>query len=237
MAEHPIIFSTEMVRAILDGRKTQTRRIIKPQPYKSDRNPPNYSDTAVGDLFICPDYFPTEEKGGCVIVECEALGTYHCMGVKAFVDKHCPYGKVGDRLYVKEGYQITANLLPRDMIKVFYIADESINRIRLTEKEWNLWSGRKYPYRKTPGRFMYKSLARIFLEITNISVERVQDISESDIIYEGCPEFTSLTGIDELYAARIWWWNELWDLINAKRGYGWDKNPWCWCITFKRIEK
>ena len=242
MAEHPIIFSTDMVRAILDGRKTQTRRIIKARKLHPDYGKPVWDEAFV-------DGKPPEPY----------LHVPFGEGSNRTVHRHFPKWEVGDTLYVKEGYRIKANLLPRYMIKVFYIADGNINRLRLTEKEWNLWNNRKYPYRNTPGRFMYKSLARIFLEITNIRVERVQDISEKDAIAEGitddeliftclydcanrnCDKIDGKTLCDIYHTEEDCWQTEafgmLWDSLNAKRGYGWDKNPWVWVIEFKRDER
>lgn len=157
--EHPILFSTEMVRAILDGRKTQTRRIIKPQPLKyfpegaaSNNKPPRH----IWWSFIYP--------------------TKH--GSDTHIYRKCPYGKVGDRLWVKEDYKYLIQM------------------------------------------------ARTFLEITNIRVERVQNISGPDVYNEGCPP--------ECASYRMWF-SHLWNTINAKRGYGWDKNPWVWVIEFKSL--
>ena len=236
MAEHPTIFSTDMVRAILGGRKTQTRRIIKPQPYKSDRNPPNYSDIAVGDLFICPDYFPTEEKGGRVIIECESLGTYHCMGINAFVDKHCPYGQVGDRLWVRESILLQTEK-GSPYFDVLYCADKSHLDNKHELDDWFMsysnWYGLGKDKQIIPSTHMKKELCRIFLEITNIRVEQIQDIDAEEAEAEGIrrPKRLCPDRHDEYILERF---QRLWDSLNAKRGYGWDKNPWVWIIEFKR---
>jgi len=109
------------------------------------------------------------------------------------------------------------------------LADKTIfEGKRLTDAEWKKFSKRKRKYARTSGRFMYKSLARIFLEITNIRVERVQDISEDDCKSEAIPKAYGILK-PKVGFARIW------DEINAKRGYGWDKNPWVWVIEFKRL--
>ena len=82
-------------------------------------------------------------------------------------------------------------------------------------------------------------MSRLTLEITDVRVQRLQEISEEDAKAEGCGGWMS-----DLYATAHNLTNnhrtaymELWDLINAKRGYGWDKNPWVWAITFKRISQ
>jgi len=95
---------------------------------------------------------------------------------------------------------------------------------KITKAEWDKWENRKSQFGKTPGRFMYKSLARIWLEITGVRVERVQEITQSDCISEGiCPHLPC-------------YFQKLWDSLNAKRGFGWDKNPWVRVIEFKKIE-
>ena len=73
--------------------------------------------------------------------------------------------------------------------------------------------------------------SRILLEITNIRVKRVQEISEADAKAEGAEPEIVLPGDATSYVAGFYW---LWDRINFKRGYGWEKNPWCWVIEFRR---
>ena len=97
--------------------------------------------------------------------------------------RHWAPFQVGDRAYVKEGYQITGH--KATYVRGNYLADNTEFRTYLSAEEYELFCNRKFPYRKTPGRFMYKSLARIFLPIVEVGVERVQDISESDAEAEG----------------------------------------------------
>jgi len=231
MKEHPILFNSEMARAVLEGRKTQTRRVIK--------NP---------------------ERLDWLMLDSEASGL-------------CPYGQVGDLLWVKENYQILRTWYKKKAVEGVYInddptqVDDSFNAdgkaIRLSDKEWDRYSKRKWPHRKTPALFMYKSLARFWYKITNIRVERVQDITPEDILEEGlcglgwdyaessdgtgdmfmywdeptkempdwCPRSTSSCECIE----DVWRW--FWDSINEKRGYGWSENPYVWVIEFKRIER
>lgn len=77
---------------------------------------------------------------------------------------------------------------------------------------------------------MPKEIARIFLRVTDVRVERVQDITEQDAEREGVKSYDPMFSSKEEFAV-------LWDSLNAKRGYGWDKNPWVWVYTFERIEK
>lgn len=189
--EKPILFSTPMIRAILDGRKSQTRRIVKPQPESVDH---------VNHKII----------------------PYN--GSAEFLMKNtiCPYGKIGDVLWVRE----TFHLVPPNM--VFYKADPE-------NKATGKWK---------PSIFMPKEACRIRLEITNISVERVQDISKDDAIAEGIELYEGesnyknyLHGDGRNYGyvkeAKISYMT-LWESINGKDS--WDINPWVWVIEFKRIQ-
>ena len=187
MAEHPIIFSTEMVRAILDGRKTQTRRIIKPEP--------NYMK----------EFGETDDN------------------VKHNIAKRvCPYGQVGDTLWVREA---------------LYCDEKGhFGRYKADNKPVGgelplVWC---WKTKHLSGRFMPKIQARIFLEITNIRVERVQDISEKDCYAEGITEDEAIKYWHD-GPQPVWAFSDLWDSLNAKRGFGWDKNPFVWCIEFKRF--
>ena len=224
MNQRPIIMSAEGVRAILDGRKTQTRRVIKPQP-------PNH-------VTCCKPY---------------------CTGTKwplawYWQDKRqlwnslkplkCPYGKVGGKLYVRESHKLTKfNRDGERWVRCEYryevdgdkatrefrwadIPKPQRNRLRRI-RTWDKWR---------PPRFMYKFLARIWLEITNIRVERVQDIDNdwNDCLKEGVMgKNEACCDCHGLYIKVLWRFRELWDSLNAKRGYPWEKNPWVWVIEFK----
>jgi len=186
MKERGILFSPEMVRAILAGLKTETRRIVSPAP---------------GD-------HPNDE------------------GYESDILARCPY-QLGDRLFVREGYQIES-VKPR--LRVKYLADNAIKWGRLTLPEWEKLKARKYPYRPTAGRFMYKSLARIWLEITEVGIERIQDITEAAAIAEGMGwRSPGESGQRDTF-------EYVWNKLNSGRGHGWDFNPWVWVIKFKRIE-
>ena len=172
MKEHPIIFSGEMVRAILDGRKTQTRRIVKKHPFI--------------EAGFTIDFINDPDNAGL-----------------------CPHGQSGDRLWVRETY---TNYDP-----VIYRADSG------NEKQ-TAWNSPLY----MPRRF-----SRITLEITDVRVERLQDISNNDALAEGVPDIrTKENNLDMRDCFRA-----PWDFLNAKSGYSWDINPWVWVISFKRIEQ
>lgn len=183
MKEHPILFSGPMVRAILDGRKTQTRRVVNPQP------------KVVHDFY--PDGTLETERlfrnGGRI---------------------RCPYGVLGDRLWVRETCYLTAggdDGEPMCVPPVSYAADGPVSRER-------------YPFVRA-SIHMPRWASRITLEVVDLAVQPLQTISKQDAIAEGVSEWEQ----DPKGAFRA-----LWDSINAKRA-PWGSNPWVWAVTFRRI--
>lgn len=217
--ERPILFSGPMVRAILDGKKTQTRRVVKDQP-NFDWSP------TVGF------YSPTvTDKNGNEKPGAEVYGASD----ESFGRK-CPYGKPGDRLWVKTGYTTR------------YDAERNETHWK-TEGGWITTHGQAMsktgkPKRDGghPGRFMPKWLSQEFrlpaLEITDIRVQRLQEISEEDARAEGFQpgDGSPVNGFDteSPYPARAAFAG-LWEELNADRGYGCDVNPWIWAISFRRV--
>lgn len=236
MKERPIIFSPHSVQGILAGRKSQTRRVWKKQPIKIMTPTPQFKDTEPGDLFICPDLFPTDNGPvGWVICECTAIGNYHHMGSQAFVEKHSPYGLAGDRLWVKEPWAyfggdeyLYQKHKPSLAFKATWFEDRC---------EWPQFA-QSIGY--IPGdkwrnaMFMPRWASRITLEIVAVRVERVQQISVEDCIAEGM--HTNLRE-SEACGELVDQYHKVWDEINAKNGDGWEKNPWVWVIEFKRVEE
>lgn len=208
-SERPILFNGEMVRAILDGRKTQTRRVLKPQP----------SGSALS------------------LID----GDWHWNGVDRKGESRqmhgCPHGKPGDRLWVKESFR-----LRRDQ-----------DNKKPSEDWWK--SGAWYEAdgpdaqpsgcaggagRLRPSIFMPRWASRITLEVKAVRVERLNEVMAPDAMAEGMcyPDCDGCDGEDpaegcldvtQLFAS-------LWDSINAKRGFGWDSNPWVWVVEFARME-
>lgn len=203
MKERPILFSAPMVRAILEGRKTMTRRVIRQQPSAGVRW----------------GFDGWEDGRG------KAL--------------RCPYGQPGDRLWVKETWQVfmptLRNIVPfKGSMKIQPVI--CLTGFAATEEQRARdYGGEAYRGPWRPSIFMPRWASRITLEITAVQVERVQDISEADSKDEGVTliEGNPLRhdGLD--YSSEF---TGLWDSINAKRGYGWHANPWVWVIEFKRIE-
>lgn len=212
MKERPILFSAAMVRAILDGRKTMTRRVIK--DFKIARLSSRHEFATSG-----PHQLSLKETPGYAYVELES---------GALVGLPCPYGQPGDRLWVREAWRTVAeadSLPPRSL--------NAAHRI------WREVDAPHQPgfgkYR--PPMFMPRWASRITLEITNVKVERVQEISEEDAEAEGWVRRSDVSSDPQVHtdAARDWY-ADLWDQINAKRGFGWDVNPWVWVVEFRMIK-
>ena len=210
MKERPILFSGEMVKAILDGRKTMTRRVIKPQPSIRtsvciDANSPSgysYSNDVYGDIYC-----------------------------------KCPYGKVGDRLWVKtshyKGMDSKSDIIVWDTFtRTIRWQVEGVGDVENCEPE--LLTTNRFKF--LAGRFMPKWAARIWLEITAIRVERLQEITPKDAVLEGLPcfiEYNKDWTVKQCIPP-VERFKTLWDSINAKRGFGWESNPWVWVVEFKR---
>jgi hypothetical protein len=197
MKERPIPFRGEGVRAILDGWKTMTRKVIKEIHTTFELK------DQWGVEFLFTRWLEHNQK-----IQRQQL--------------KCPYGKPGDRLWVRETFTYDE-----------YENIDGGSGIREGTLEYKADSDRKIGWRTSI--HMPRWASRILLEITDIRVERVQDISESDVIKEGCG-LQRWSG-DEFYKwPKTAGFAELWDSINKKRGYGWDVNPWVWVISFKRIK-
>ena len=197
MKERPILFSGPMVLAIFEGRKTMTRRVIKPKPWEIMS--PKHGDPKWPYGF---KYFTGSDSQG-----------------EPFPMK-CPYGQPSDRLWVRETFA------PRyfDNGKPAYRADWTGKAADLIpEPRWK------------PSIFMPHKLSSILLEVTAVRVERVQDISSRDSWNEGAT--CSCTSPVPQCAGNIEAFRSLWDSINAKRGYGWDTNPWVWVVEFKKAAR
>jgi hypothetical protein len=205
MREFPILFSTPMVRAILDGRKTVTRRVLKPQP-------------------------PSAPAMG-------GAGRTASANRQEWV---CPYGAVGDRLWVKETYWAFGKWTQRfDEAKgrdVWSFEDHTAQlEYRYDADELNLPARKREPnlvgWWKRPALFMPKKASRILLERTGTNVDRVQGLSTRDILAEGVQgDPNRPAGPGELRTA----WRDLWSAINGVDS--WEANPWVWVVEFRRID-
>lgn len=201
-----------MVRAILEGRKTQTRRILKPGKFEL---PNGGSDGWV--------YATGYEGWG-------GLSKKEFGGLSSYPLPRCPYGVPGDRLWVRENWaarldedhKSPSQLNPA--FRVSYWADP---------RTCNTGCGGAAG-RKRPGIHMPRWASRITLEVTGVRVERLQDISEEDARAEGVDTFDDVLGDDgatPASARRVY--ARLWDHINGAGS--WEANPWVWVISFRRV--
>ena len=222
--ERPILFSGPMVRAILEGRKTATRRVVKPQP-----------------------------DSPCVIASeiCWMQGRVTCIWPAPYTlddgtrpDHHaiCPYGQPGDRLWVRETWA-SVPYGPAQIHGIDWPGVPDMRPRKVDERN----RARVVIYRAdggmpgdevwTPSIHMPRWASRITLAITRVRVERVQDITEADAIEEGggpgympnASGSTTCVGHRPMFA-------RLWNELNAPRGHGWSVNPWVWVIDFERIK-
>ena len=194
----PILMNGESVRGILEGRKTQTRRVIKPQPIVAfwQGSAPQFQFT--GFKLYSPGYDRNTLR------------------------QFCPYGQVGDRLWVRETWRAFQDEHHR--LGIRYKAGGQ--KFGISQKI--LWRLAHYDSRWFPSIHMDRTSSCITLEITGVKVERILDITLSDIRAEGISRLP--IGLEERLG-----FADLWDSINAKRGYGWDVNPWVWALTFKVV--
>lgn len=221
MSDKPIPFSGPMVRAILGGRKTQTRRMVKPQPVPFGKS--GYGGTRQGWKFDPEGINRSWNDDDKDQYRGEPLAT---MAMRAL----CPYGQPGDCLWVKEDFTFLS--LPyrgQNKVKIQYAADGERRTVVLAAREVELFCQRQFPLRPTRARFMYRSCARINLEITGVRVEQLQDISDDDAIAEGvdigCPPHEAAQPLPVMLYERLW---------QSIHGPGsWAANPWVWVVEFK----
>jgi len=212
MKEHPILFSAEMVRAILEGRKTQTRRVLK-QGYFLENNK-NFQENYIFDKM----FIDTNDKH-------QAIFKHKTDNFTEWFE--CPYGQTGDILWVRETW-FEWGIGNPEKLPYLYRATTSDYDIEMTKQ-----CGHTILWR--PSIFMPRCASRVTLEIINIRVERVQDISLQDCKSEGLPTIIATPESDWSAIYRDAY-RKLWDSINGKK-YPWSSNPWVWVIEFKRIEK
>jgi hypothetical protein len=209
----PIIFSAPMIRAILGSRKTMTRRVMKPQPIMDDSGMWHWKDCQWMD-------------GG--------LG-FPASGI----DDYAPY-KPGSTMWVRETWTTPeySGVFPD------WDLDEYPGPYDYWYKADVVERGKEYvaSLRWRPSIFMPREAARIFLRVTDVHAERLQDITEEDTVTEGVgdpydyqhPSYYDTPQMQDVLYHRAAFAG-LWDRLNAKRGYGWDADPWVWVYEFERI--
>ena len=214
MSMKQILFNTEMVRAILDGRKNCTRRIVKPQQLVGLL--PDKCKNGVPEEFLKEKKFMF--KPYCNMTDIELINTAY----------KAPY-QLGDILYVREtwcGLPVNEAGHFRGHPIYYYRADG--------DRRPKGWRGAWHPSIHMP-----KEAARIWLKVTDVRVERLQDITVEDALAEGMDKYIRLNGeLDEnsIITSFIGIWNS-----TIKKSdldfYGWDANPYVWVIEFERCEK
>jgi hypothetical protein len=253
MSEKPILFSSDMVKAILEKRKTQTRRIIKPQPSTSEYQLSTMIDTT--------DRQARKYRGWNQWVVMDDDITIKKSDNRYFK----PAYQVGDKLWVREKWRVSS-WFEGEPVRFEYSDGERCDENEygqdsLNYEDWLericLQSGEDYekagikpnnsgnyittegnPCRWRSAIHMPKWAARIWLEVTAVRAERLQDISEGDAKAEGVFKEFEMNVANFVHDKKTnesykFGFKHLWDSLNAKRGYGWDKNPWVFIYEFK----
>jgi len=222
MREHPKLLTGEMVRAVLEDRKTQTREINKTIPEGCEMCPVSVAlDVASPSGY---SWFS------------DMYGTHHIK----------PKYQIGDLLYVREKFSISTESHGSDgHYNMTYAADGYVDEIDYSEIDM----GRLKPGKTYPCIHMPKWASRLWLEITDVRIEQLQKISEEDTLLEGIRrvwdghkwwyrnydesakgDFTGYDGQRESFRT-------LWDSLYKQRNNGWDINPWVWRLEFKKVKK
>lgn len=218
--ERPILFSGPMVRAILSGSKTVTRRIVKGRlefvgGHDEDHNDPGLWDSEWS--YADGDPVPLSELA-------------------------CPFGDPGERLWVREAFALS---IKGDPASFFEGDDESddthdvIYRASSDERPWTQYrensdremEGKPIPPPWRPSIFMPRWASRLTLEVVSVGVERLQNITEAEAVTEGMPvrRYTDGRGVED---ARFNF-RQGWDTLHGNGS--WNANPWVWRIKFKRV--
>lgn len=227
MKERPILMSAPMVRAILDGRKTQTRRVVDEGRLRVrlDRTVRSDLPLIIRPELVAPPgiYRAAMNRNGAV---CVVLPDGERLGV--LPDEFSwvsPYGRAGDRVWVRETWQVWTEFDDTRPCDLPTIARRHVNY----PAEGNVWESRRRPSIHMP-----RWASRITLELTDVRVERITAISEEDARAEGYPGVIRSAANGAHPDARGWF-REAWNQINARRGYPFDDGAWCWCLSFRVV--
>jgi len=235
MATKPILFTAWSVRAILAGHKTQTRRVAKPQP--------TLQDNGFWELRRDKHFFDPRDGKAVSVIRTNALDYLGdaLVGI-------APY-QVGDVLWVRENL-IMCGEVDTGAAWLAYAAD---NRDVCCTREQDQWAkdydapvqngGLTY-FKTIPSIHMPKWACRLFLRVTEVRAQRVQDISHEDALAEGCLGTDWVEGTPRIAGPHtdagvlpVEEYESVWDRLNAKRGHPWSQNHWAWAYTFEQTEK
>ena len=217
----PILFNTEMVRAILDGRKTVTRRVVKPQPPMDDKHRPHHAKLRRGFDGEKPTIhfeFLMENYAGCA------------------ADVITPRYDIGDILYVRETAMIQSMKNFDRTVKLYFKADNNLEQFSISSEFYNKLLC--YPQNKwLSPYYLTKEAARIFLCVTDVRVERLRDITDEGAKSEGANIGVGLS--EKMQRSAIERFATLWNSAikpaDAEK-YGWEANPFVWVYEFERID-
>ncbi|MCH8247043.1 MAG: hypothetical protein IH951_11625 [Bacteroidetes bacterium] len=258
MKDHGLLFKAEMVRANLEGRKTETRRLVK----KVDLELIEY---------ICGRHGEDIQLDGSDLGQAWRSGPEgfgHYIWIKDYLEAgrvrlSAPYGGPGSRIYQKETWQATKWAHPSyeyplegsDVVSFATFVPKSAEDSRgdgydhmpwhvvyAADGDWGCREDRDFPWQSP--MFMPKWAARAWFEVLDVRVERIQDIDDAGAIAEGIESSTRnshwggiMHGSAKVCHARAWRaYQDLWDSINAKNGFPWKNNDWVRVIKYKRIE-
>ncbi|MHC1695109.1 MAG: hypothetical protein AB9835_07535 [Eubacteriales bacterium] len=221
----PILFKTNMVQAILDGRKSMTRRVISPQPFcrginltEHHKNNQRFSVTSQGSLMcdICHN-LPMRSRTNTSPAH-RYKSKYH----------------TGDILWVRETWctdEGIADMFEEPFTPGYYYKADAISH-------GMKWANNKDIVNWHPSIYMPIDAARIFLRITDVKAQRLQEITEQDCYYEGIirvPLGNGMQSAEENWALAKY--EHLWDSVCTKPEYSWVFNPWVWVISFERVSR
>lgn len=199
--ERGIIFTGPSIRAILAGKKTQTRRVVRWKPREEGLN---LGFSGLDPGFYCSDV----EATGWVLRSRDGRGTWN----DRTYPLHCPFGRTGGRLWVRESWVDCGGYYR-------FPSTDDVNDVR------KIRSPRTLP----------KSISRIALDLLQVRVERLNEITEEDAIAEGV-DYISVADVPRQATwSRRTDFAHLWDKINSKRGYPWKSNPFVWVLTFRKV--
>lgn len=216
--EHPIPFSGEMIRAIIDGRKTQTRRVITLPSWATGR------DIEIDSRGMAVVFDPQAEMH--VPIRCPFTQTHRFNAETAEIE----FGyQAGNRLWVRETWRETFDIDDTPVMEYRAGGTRIIDGKSVRHGEHRITS--VLP-KWRPSIFMPRWASRITLEVTEVRVQRLQEISEADALAEGVDDAWLVKHC--VPPPRRLCFKYLWDDINAKRGYGFDVNPWVWAVSFRR---
>ncbi len=229
MADRPIIFSAPMVRALLDGTKTQTRRVLKPQPPTPDRDRffgATFGldrDLADGARRISMNDWDRQPKHP---TRWRLFGSVGVARDAGFPDTYDVHFAVGDRLWVRENFHLATGQVGDHAAAVRYAAAGDVQPARMDAPERN--GPRSLSDRQRPSIHMPRWASRLTLTVTDVRVQRLQEISAADAEAEGAGHEAGVTGGQAREAFGL-----LWDRIHGIHGpSAWTANPWVVALTF-----